>query len=634
MMRSISTVCRNQRLARGCGKVVWLALAALLLAAQAMGASLLVPGTYATIQLAVNAAAASGDEVHVTSAGSYAGFAITGKDLAVYGDVSGVNITSQIDVYGATSATLQNLTVDTTGYGIIVQNSTTNCTVRNCTITGCNYYGLYVAWGATCYVYNSTMNSNGTASGYAGVHVVQANTTLWMEDCTANSNTSFGLFAHSTASPCSMTLKRCSFNSNTQAGVRLDAADQVLNAEDCYFNSNTLFGIWAYGNAIVNLTRCKGQLNGQDGVYVDTAPTNFVLTANDCDLTTNSRCGLCNFGKSTIALGGSRLNGNTLDGVLCDQNASAGSSFTLTLCDLKSNGRDGGIFARYCDVLATQCSFSNNTSIGFERNYNNSLAGASTVMLRQCTVSGNGSKGALIQTDLAGSGITFEITNSTFAGNTGGEALMVNSDPGPISGTIDRSIFRDGTNNNSGLRTLYLRQSGTVVMNNSIVDEGYAGVRLEGGTSKLYHCTFASRSGVCEEGVQAIWSPTSNHEFKNGIIDGFKNGLKGYNGTNVINSNNCIRTTVANFAGDVTAGTNSLLGINPVFVTATSGVGTGNFHLQSSSPCVGTRANAPDLGLTSDLAGSARPSPAATPPDLGAYESTEVPVSVSAFAVE
>lgn len=64
-------------------------------------------------------------------------------------------------------------------------------------------------------------------------------------------------------------------------------------------------------------------------------------------------------------------------------------------------------------------------------------------------------------------------------------------------------------------------------------------------------------------------------------------------------------------------GTNTKTGIDPLFVSTVAG--SEDLHLQNGSPAIGAGV---DLSVATDLGNSARPQPAASNPDLGAYENS------------
>ncbi len=537
-------------------RLIGAAALVLVLPLTSWSASRLVPDTYATVQDAVNAAAGSGDEVHITTAGSYVGFAINTKNLPVIGDVGGITITSTINIDGAASVTLQRLTVDTAAVGISTNSAGSTTTIDNCLVTA---------------------NTN------QGVSVNQVNDVI-VRNSQIVQNSSFGIVINGTgANGCTITVS------------------------DSQVTTNTGNGFAAYGSGTLVCTNVDFSGNGSNGNLGIFQPVAGTFT--NCKMNSGVR------------------------GILQDGDAARGTTVNLSACEVKGNSQQGILLARTASATLANTVISGNGATGFERNYDTSGSpnAATTISFDGCTVTGNSGYGVIVQMNQANVTANFAMNNTRVAGNTNIQ-VFANSNPGVINATFDRCTFVDGTNN--AAYNMYLRASGANFVRNCLFDEGYAGIRVEGGTSKIYHCTLVSRSGVANRALDVVWAPASNHELKNSIIDGHQNGLVGSNGTNIINSNNCIRTTVANFSGDCTNGTNNLLGVDPKFVTATTGVGTGNFHLQTSSPCIGTRSNAPDLGLTTDLDGSLRANPGGTPPDLGAYEDVTAPVSVSALTIE
>jgi hypothetical protein len=218
----------------------------------------------------------------------------------------------------------------------------------------------------------------------------------------------------------------------------------------------------------------------------------------------------------------------------------------------------------------------------------------------------------------------------TVVQGNGADACFLNSNAGTMNAAVDRCTFRDGTNN--GAANLWVRISGTGFVRNCVVDEGNAGIQLEGGVIKVYHCTVVSRDGQGVNAIRGEW-PTNVHEVANCILDGFQVGFQGNNGVNLSNHHNLVRGTTSNYGGTITQGASNITGYGSAgFVTPTSGVGTGNFNLVAGSPAPGY--GDPLVALAADRDNSSRPNPVATNPDIGAYESVLAPVSMSAFSIE
>lgn len=142
------------------------------------------------------------------------------------------------------------------------------------------------------------------------------------------------------------------------------------------------------------------------------------------------------------------------------------------------------------------------------------------------------------------------------------------------------------------------------------------------------HCTIAV-GGENQCGVRFREHQSTLH-MRNSIIDGNGEGnvaLRSLRGL-TISYMNLLNTPVKGqsfLGGEVQFSGDELLDVSPEFVD----ISNADFQLSSTSPAL---AAGEDIGVVTDILGNARPNPAGSDPDLGAYEMADI-ASVSDWAV-
>ena len=236
------------------------------------------------------------------------------------------------------------------------------------------------------------------------------------------------------------------------------------------------------------------------------------------------------------------------------------------------------------------------------------------------TVQGGGSA-ELYATSLAGSGVTvsngsFAATASTFAMSgvtcsNGGTVTVETSSftPGGIGGTGCSITMRRNRFDGITSHALFV-DGGSVVMENNLlttpsefVDMVHAGGGAPGSTIRFN--TFVNTSSLLQS-PNAIDCDAS--------IDVTSN-VFAYNSTNPINGTGCVtHASLFDVPGAVDAGAADFSGDAALFFVDRA---AGDFHLAAQSPAV----ERGEAGLvTVDLDGHARPDPAGSAPDVGAFE--------------
>ncbi len=198
----------------------------------------------------------------------------------------------------------------------------------------------------------------------------------------------------------------------------------------------------------------------------------------------------------------------------------------------------------------------------------------------------------------------------------------------------DFTIRRNVMNGTSGEESLRLIGATNVVIENNVVmKSAQQGLYVDAGCSNIT----VRHNSFYQTGFETIRTKLTSADMviKNNIFygDGAHAALAAPlsplpgEDHNLIFNTGTVTETAAQPA--VTAfGMNSKTGSDPLFVSTVAGAE--DLHLQSSSPAIAMGVN---LGVGDDLDRGARPQPAATNPEVGAYESTLPVLSTPDIAV-
>lgn len=615
-------------------KMAALAFAALLLEVPSMAANQLVPDTYPTITAAVNASA-NNDQIHITTAGTYAGFAINTKNISVIADVSGVIINSTINIDGAANVTMQGLKVQGPGVQVQTNSSGSVTTLQSCELTGGANQGVSVNAPNTVNILNCQIHNNGTFG--VVVNGTGANgCTINIKDSSLNDNSQNGIAFYGRGN---VNLDNTLVNHNALMNVRFNGGSNgsvftAINGSQINSAQGSSSGFYVSVPVWINLTDTQVNGNTYNGFQLDANANGTGLVATNCQIKSNTNDGIGAYRDATISLSGTEVSQNGGQGIQANY-FPGGVTLSATNCNISTNTGSG----IYCNLSTASTSFPltlASTTVSGNGNYGifeyiNAAGLQAPLSISHSSISTNNYAGLYMNATVSGAACQTTITDTDFTKNKQ-YAAFINGWAWTTTADIERCKFVDGSGN--GYQNLWLRETREANVFNCVFDEGYCGLYLANGfKTKVYHCTFVSRAGYSSIGIQADWSPSANHEIKNCIIDGYVNGIYGGpagGGTNPINSNNLIRCTNP-FAGAATNGTNNRIGLNPLFTTGTTGPGTGDFHLASGSAAPGYGV---DLGIATDIEGTARPLTAGSNPDIGAYESVYTPVTLSSFNME
>jgi parallel beta-helix repeat protein len=407
-----------------------LGLAVCLPAAPADAATLNVPGQYATIQAAIDAAQ-PGDQV-VVADGVYRGdgnknLSFAGKAITVR-SASGDPATCIIDCEGSgrgfdlnasetAPAVVGGFTIRNgntwSGAGVICSGS--GMTLSNCTISGnTSVSGALLCSSGSPRVINCTISAN-TASGLncgAGVYITNIHCSPTFTNCTISANTASGEYSGGGVVSISYavpTFTNCTISGNTDTGAHSGG------------------GVWcSYSDAtFVNCTISGNTgANGGGGV---------------------SGC------RASPTLINCRIAGNTTSG-------SYGGSGMFFMCEESS-------------PLLINCTFNGNRATGSQ--YASCVASAeSSPTLINCTFSGNTASGAQYNGCVfTGSGSYPTLTNCVLWGDTPVEMVAVVGSPVTVS-YCDIQGDHSGTGN-INLNPLFLDPDGTDNDPNTWQDNDY-----------------------------------------------------------------------------------------------------------------------------------------------------------------
>ena len=286
----------------------------------------------------------------------------------------------------------------------------------------------------------------------------------------------------------------------------------------------------------------------------------------------------------------------------------------------------GAILNDSGNITLNKCTFTKNTAVNMGGAVGNNYGAIMT--LTNCIFSENsaGSAGAIY---IRSNSVNSIITDCTFSKNS---ATSASGDGGAIIGdqnvTITRCTFDQNSSNRNGIFASTGDRS--AVFTNCVFSKNSTqfggGICLNGGgtyttgTLKVMNCTFTGNTLLSGGAGGAIYTKnngTSVFTVTNSVLWG--------NGGNAIDRSGTTQLlpTVSYTDIDQTgyAGSNGNINQDPLFI------GSGDYHLQGTSPCIdtATSSGAP----LDDLEGTTRPQGSGY--DMGAYEMTPTLIELSSF---
>lgn len=328
------------------------AFGCILAGSMANAATLLVPSQYATIADAVAAATSGEDVIHVTQAGSYAGFVINNKDLEVVNTSGGtVTITSIVNIDGSPAVTIDGFVINTAGAnGVAINNAGSTVTIKDCTITGCDQ-GIRINDDNTVILDGTAVTEN--ARGVVRDGNDPAGSVSILNGSQVNGNTGRGIEIYR---PISLTIENSTVNENGDDGIFLDnqpGAEIILRG--AHVNENNGRGL--------ALSR---------GVALEVTEASRIRFNNGIGIQRINGAGQ----ETSILISNSSVSNNTPDNIDIVENA----DLTIVDSDVNNSGRyglrlrDRGVG----DLILLRSDFFNNEMANF-RIENTSGAGATTL---------------------------------------------------------------------------------------------------------------------------------------------------------------------------------------------------------------------------------------------------------------
>jgi parallel beta-helix repeat protein len=376
-------------------------------------ATLNVPGSYATIQEAINNANA-GDTVLVADGTYLENINFLGKAITVRSEngaattiIDGNALSSVVTFYSGEGAdsVLDGFSVTNGTSGIYFSNSSSPM-VKNCNIS----------------------NNSGTSGG--------------------------GIACWNSSAP---TISNCTISNNDArdgAGIWSKFASPVIT--NCNINNNT------------------SSYNGA-GIYVFFSPNTTITGCNISNNNAGMGGGIAFVASSSSDISNCTISGNTADdggGIHCDD-----SSPTITNCRIISNAAfnivGGGINAEYSTLIITGCTIKDNYSGFYGGGIN--IRSSSSATITNCTITGNisyGDGGGLYTRHFD----TFlTMANSTIADNTAetGVGGGISSDTSSV--TIFNSLFW-GDTASGALSEIGSTKGSSFNITYSVIEGGYTGV--------------------------------------------------------------------------------------------------------------------------------------------------------------
>ncbi len=342
-------------------------------------------------------------------------------------------------------------------------------------------------------------------------------------------------------------------------------------------------------------------------------------------------------GVGTKTTGAAVLNGVTITNRRTG--LAAGSEALITNCIIKNNtyisstkGAGGGGAGIYCGMGAsatiTNCTISNNMS-GYGSKGGGISCWYSTATFINCTISSN------ISEDKGG-GIYCEeaspmFTNCTISNNTGYTGGGIYCNGGSSLTTIKNSTISNNlANRGGGIYCYWFKSSPTITnctLTGNTANGSGGGIYCSSSSPTITNCTISNNSAQNGGGGITIYNAILPNPQKIVVVNSILWGDTTRGSPNEINidtyGSSIIDITYSDIQGGFTGIGN--IDIDPQFI------GTGNYHLTASSPCINAGDNNA-LGLIlTDRDGQPRIIYGTV--DMGAYEYTEEPRDYDATGV-
>nr|MDO8118192.1 NosD domain-containing protein [Candidatus Sigynarchaeota archaeon] len=364
-----------------------------------------------------------------------------------------------------------------TGYGIIFRNIAKHVIIQDFTIIGA-LFGIYIIDSSSIQVYKGKFTSNDN-----GIMLVRCNN-ISISNTTLISNRNVGISVHESNYVNTMF---CNITSNTGDGIKYDYTfDGAISNNTISSNMN---GISIEGGSSRNeISNNTIQENARSGIFL----TNVV----ENNLTNNKIMRDGSFGVEIINCFSLNIDDNDI--IACNASISMTDSINCTLNDNKMNGSGLAIEGESYDYVASHAIQSTNTVNGkqvYYFKYQSNLApsnftNAGQVFLINCSTS-------LV------SGVSISNINSAMK----------------IFYSRNITVHQNEIFMNKGTAIESFRSSGTIISNNSLVDNEWGIYSLETTNETMANNTITG-------GIEGIWIDRSNGtKLFNNQIKGANRGI-------------------------------------------------------------------------------------------------------------
>lgn len=386
-------------------------------------------------------------------------------------------------------------------------------------------------------------------------------------------------------------------------------ATSTWNFTNCAFINSATRGFWSRLNAGASFTFT-------DCLFQDHA-ANAILTTNSGSDLTLIRTDFINSGARGIFFNG-------------------GTDWNFTMQDCTMNGTvNEGIRVAPAGVTFTTFDISGSTLTNVDNIGINMTGGAGVFSVTDSTISNCNGQGVRF---VAASADSVTFTGNTFSGNTD-VALNLN-DTNEVVKVVESNVFVDGSGQSGAVVQINSAAAGSTFINN-LIDQGLIGLSLTSSDVDVYHNTIVNddnstvTAGILLNDDVFTTRPVDIQNNVVAFCDVGTSAVVGIRTDGLTFDYNLSASNTTDWATEVLAvagGNVSVFAGDPGFRSASPTAGAGDYQIDSSVETILVNAGNPGLGVAADLIGNPRPQPAATDPDLGAYEDTVlVPVELSEF---
>ena len=539
-------------------------------------------GDFPSINAAINHASA-GDQIRVIDQGTYTENLLIG-DIVLTSEPVGSTLKISngggVVMNSITSSTLRGFNVVNDGSGgirAIVATGSGIVNIENIDLDGQGKIdqGIFSDRAITLNVKNSTIHD----MEYQGIIVEGDN-----------------------ANGCILNVNSCQIYNTADVGMRL--ANQVtMTMSDTVLHDVGWHGILLANQAgphtVLSLNNCEIRNFKLHGFYIaNQSGKGVIATLNGCNIHgSTGGIGVVQEQNSTLYLNDCRIHENAFDGVLISEfgpaiDASVGYNLTINNSILQNNGRDGILIQKTPHLTVRKTKIINSHDVG----------------IFIPTSKDNGGTLILEESEIRNSGLW---------------SLAVYALDQWMAMNISRNIFIHPNLNELNV-TLASATLGSRFVNN-LIDGGGFGLFLLPTNLNVYHNTIVNirKNGIEGHGnsIDITNAASLPVDVRNNVVDQvdyaiLAEDIPGTLGKVVVDYNLAHGIINLWYALEPLAGPHNILGVPAGFISPSTTVGAGDYHLAAGSVVID--AGDPSLGINVDLEGRIRPQ--GKTPDMGAFE--------------